>query len=267
LRATRVINFAQGEFTVLGGLIALSIVQTFHAPTAVALIGATLAGFVIGLAFERFVLRPAAPSGETATTIGTVGVMFILLYGHALIPAWGSVPQPLPAFAGDAADAISIGGVSVQTQSLWVVALLIVALAALTYFFEGTYFGKAIRAAANDGVGARLVGIDVSSTRSVSVGLAVALAAYAGTIVGPVTLVGGAGGTAIAIKGFVGAVIGGLESPAGCVVGGLLVGVVEKLLQARLSYDVADPLVYALLLVALLVRPQGLFAKRRAVRD
>jgi branched-chain amino acid transport system permease protein len=154
-----------------------------------------------------------------------------------------------------------------QTQSLWVFGLLFAALAVLTFFFERTYFGKAIRAAANDELGARLVGIDVRSTRAVSVGLAVALAAYAGTIVGPITLVGGAAGTAIAIKGFVGAVIGGLESPVGCVVGGLLVGVVEKLLQGRLSYDVADPLVYALLLIGLLVRPQGLIGKRRAVRD
>jgi branched-chain amino acid transport system permease protein len=105
------------------------------------------------------------------------------------------------------------------------------------------------------------------SARALSVGLAIALAAYGGTIIGPITLVGGAAGFAITIKGFVAAVVGGLESPAGCVAGGLAVGVAEKLLQSHFSYDVADPIVYSILLIALLVRPQGLFGRAGAVRD
>ena len=154
-----------------------------------------------------------------------------------------------------------------QVQSLWVLALLLAALAVLAFVFERTYYGKAIRAAANDSLGARLVGIDVRGARAVSVGLAIALAAYGGTIIGPITLVGGAGGTAIAIKGFVGAIVGGLESPAGCVAGGLLVGVLEKLLQGQTSAGMADVLVYGVLLAMLLVRPQGLFGRAGAVRD
>jgi branched-chain amino acid transport system permease protein len=195
--------------------------------------------------------------------------VFILLYGHALVPGWGSLPQPLPAFTGDASDAITVGGVSIQVQSIWVLGLLLAALVVLYLFFERTYYGKAIRAAANNPTGAKLVGIDVTGARAVSVGLAIALAAYGGTIIGPITLVGGAGGTAIAIKGFVGAIVGGLESPLGCVAGGLLVGVVEKLIQGLpgVSYGVSDPVVYSLLLVALLLRPQGLFGARSAVRD
>jgi branched-chain amino acid transport system permease protein len=154
-------------------------------------------------------------------------------------------------------------------QSLWVLGLLFAALAVLYAFFERTYYGKAIRAAANNPTGAKLLGIDVTNARAVSVGLAIALAAYGGTIIGPITLVGGAGGTAIAIKGFVGAIVGGLESPAGCVAGGLLVGVVEKLIQGLpgVSYGVSDPIVYSLLLAGLLLRPQGLFGSRSAVRD
>jgi branched-chain amino acid transport system permease protein len=269
LRATRIINFAQGEFTIVGGLLALTFVQIFHANTWVALAGATVAGFVLGVAFERLVLRPAAPSGEMALTIATIGTVSILLYGHALVPGWGSLPQPLPAFTGDVSDAVTVAGASIQIQSLWVLALLLVALGALYLFFERTYYGKAIRAAANNPAGARLVGIDVTSARSVSVGLAIALAAYGGTIIGPITLVGGAGGVAIAIKGFVAAIVGGLESPAGCVLGGLLVGVIEKLIQGLpgVSYGISDPIVYALLLLGLLIRPQGLIGARGAVRD
>ncbi len=269
LRATRIVNFAQGEFTIVGGLLALTFVQLFHVNTWLALVGATFAGFVLGLIFERVVLRPAARSGEIAQTIATLGAAFILLYGHALVPGWGSLPQPLPAFMGEASDAITLGGVSIQVQSLWVLALLLTALAVLYLFFERTYYGKAIRAAANNPTGAKLVGIDVTSTRAVSVGLAIALAAYGGTIIGPITLVGGAGGIAIAIKGFVGAIVGGLESPLGCVAGGLFVGVFEKLIQGLpgVSYGIADPMVYSLLLIGLLVRPHGFFGTRNAVRD
>lgn len=267
LRATRIINFAQGEFTIVGGLLALTCVEALHVNAWLALAGATLCGFVLGLAFERIILRPAARSGEIGLTIATIGTVFVLLYGHALVPGWGSLPQPLPAFSGSASDAIAFGGASIPVQSLWVFALLLLALALMYVFFERTYYGKAVRAAANNPLGARLVGIDVTSTRAVSVGLAIALAAYGGAIIGPITLVGGAGGVAIAIKGFVGAIVGGLESPIGCVAGGLLVGVVEKLLQGQFSYGVADPIVYSLLLLALLFRPQGLFGARGAVRD
>jgi branched-chain amino acid transport system permease protein len=269
LRATRIVNFAQGEFTIVGGLLALTVVQTFHVNTWFALVGATLAGFVLGLIFERLVLRPAARSGEIPLTIATLGTVSILLYGHALIPGWGSLPQPLPAFTGGASDAFSVGGVSIQVQSLWILGLLFAALAVLYAFFERTYYGKAIRAAANNPTGAKLVGIDVTNARAISVGLAIALAAYGGTIIGPITLVGGAGGTAIAIKGFVGAIVGGLESPVGCVAGGLLVGVIEKLIQGLpgVSYGLSDPIVYSLLLLGLLLRPQGLFGARAAVRD
>ena len=267
LRATRIVNFAQGEFTIVGGLLALTVVEVLHVSTWFALVGATLAGFVLGLVFERFILRPAEKGGETGVTIATIGAVSILLYGHALVPGWGSLPQPLPPFSGNTSDSYTIAGASVQVQSLWVVVLLALALAALAFFFDRTYYGKAIRAAADNPLGARLVGIDVRSARAVSVGLAIALAAYGGTIIGPITLVGGAGGVAIAIKGFVGAIVGGLESPAGCVAGGLLVGIIEKLLQGAFSYGVADPIVYSLLLLTLLVRPQGLFGRAAAVRD
>lgn len=268
LRATRVVNFAQGEFSIVGGLIALSCAELLHANAWLALAGATLAGFVLGLVFEIVVLRPATRSGgEAGVTIATIGAVFVLLYGHALVPGWGSDSHPLAGFGGPASGAVQVGGAIVQAQSLWVFALLLVALAALYLFFERTYYGKAIRAAAENPLGARLVGIDVNSARAISVALGIALAAYGGTIIGPITLVGGAAGFALTIKGFVAAIVGGLESPVGCVAGGFVVGVLQVFLQSRMSYDVADPVVYSVLLLMLLVRPQGLFGRRDAVRD
>jgi branched-chain amino acid transport system permease protein len=266
LRATRVINFAQGEFVIVGGLLAYTCVTVLHANVWLALAGATLAGFALGLFYERAVLRPAARGGELTATIATIGTVYVLLYGHALI--WGSLPQPLPFFSGGERDAKwVIGGVEVAAQQVWVLALLALALLATYLFFDRTTYGKAIRAAANNPLGARLVGIDVDRARAVSVAIAVALAAYGGSIIGPITLVGGAAGVAIGIKGFVGAIVGGLESPVGCAAGGLLVGVIEKLLEGQFGYGVADPVVYSLLLAMLLVRPQGLFGVRGVARD
>jgi branched-chain amino acid transport system permease protein len=264
LRATRVVSFAHGEFAIVGGLIAYSFVERLHAPIGVALAGATLTGFVLGIAFERLVLRPAGRGGETGATIATIGTVFVLLYGHALVPGWGSEPHAPPNFPG---PSITVQSTFIPAQSVWVAGLLLIALVVLYAFFERTYYGKAIRAAADNPLGARLVGIDVRTARAISVGLGIALAAYAGTIIGPITLVGGAGGFALTIKGFVAAIAGGLESPVGCVAGGLLVGVLEAFTTLKFGNDVAEPLVYSLLLAMLLFRPQGLFGRREAVRD
>jgi len=263
LRATKAINFAQGDFVVLGGLFALSIVDRLHANIWVALAGATVLGFGMGALYERFILRPAARVGEGAVMIASIGTVYVLLYGHAMI--WGNEPQPLPGFSS--VDAFTLGGTTIASQSVWVMGLLIVMLGLLYLFFERTLYGKAIRAAANDPVGARLAGIDVDRARAISVAVAIALAAFAGTIVGPITLVGGSNGVAITVKGFVGAILGGLASPIGCTVGGLLIGLFETFLGSRFAHDLADPLVYGILLIVLLLRPQGIFGGRRIARD
>ncbi|HEV8021258.1 MAG TPA: branched-chain amino acid ABC transporter permease [Candidatus Lustribacter sp.] len=263
LRATRAINFAQGDFVVLGGLFALSFVSQLHVNIWVALLGSTALGFVLGALYERFILRAAARVNEGAVMIASIGTVYVLLYGHALI--WGNEPQPLPTFSS--AQQVQLGGATIAVQSIWVIALLAVMLAVLYVFFERTVYGKAIRAAANDPIGARLAGINVDRARSVSAAISIALATFAGTIVGPITLVGGSNGITITVKGFVGAILGGLASPIGCTAGGLLVGLIETLLGSRFAHDLVDPLVYAILLVVLLVRPQGLFGGRRIVRD
>ncbi len=266
LRATRAINFAQGEFVILGGLLAYGAVTWLHVNVWVALPISTALGFALGLAYERFVLRPAARVGELSVTIASVGTIYVLLYGHALV--WGSLPQPLPFFSGGAQDVKwHVFGAEIAAQQALVLGLLLLALGVLYLFFERTTYGKAVRAASNNPLGARLVGIDVDRARAVSVGIAIALAAFGGTIIGPITLVGGAAGIAITIKGFVGAILGGLDSAVGCAAGGLVVGVVEKLLEGGAGYGLADPIVYSLLLLMLIVRPQGLFGTPRAVRD
>jgi branched-chain amino acid transport system permease protein len=263
LRATRAINFAQGDFVVLGGLFSLSFVNVLHMNVWIALVGSTVCGFALGWLYERFVLRAAARVSEGAVMIASIGTVYVLLYGHAMV--WGNEPQPLPGFSST--QTIKLAGATVATQSIWVLGLLAIMLAGLYVFFERTTYGKAIRAAANDPIGARLSGINVNRARSISAAISIALAAFAGTIVGPITLVGGSSGITITVKGFVGAILGGLASPVGCTLGGLLIGLIETLLGAHFPHDLVDPLVYGILLVVLLFRPQGLFGGRRIARD
>ena len=106
LRATRAINFAQGDFVVLGGLFALSFVQVLHVNIWVALLGSTILGFALGGLYERFILRAAARVSEGAVMIASIGTVYLLLYGHAMI--WGNEPQPLPTFSS--AQQIALGG-------------------------------------------------------------------------------------------------------------------------------------------------------------
>lgn len=263
LRATRAVNFAQGDFVVLGGLFALSFVSLLHVSVWLALIGSTILGLGLGALYERFILRPAAKVSEGAVMIASIGTVYVLLYGHAMI--WGNEPQPLPTFS--TAQTLTVGTASVAVQSIWVMVLLAVMLALLYVFFERTMYGKAIRAAANDPVGAQLSGININRARSVSAAISIALACFAGTIIGPITLVGGSNGITITIKGFVGAILGGLASPVGCTVGGLLIGLIETFLGSRFAHDLVDPLVYTILLLVLLLRPQGIFGGRRITRD
>jgi len=258
--ATKVINFAQGDQVVLGGLIALMLLQTVGLPLAIAIIGAVLIGAVIGLAYERFALRPTYKNGELATIVATIGASILLFHGSGLI--WGRTSKPFPVFSGQPNEVINLFNVKILVQSLWVYGLLIIALLALYYFFGKTIEGQAIRAASYNEIAAKLVGISVERSRAYSLALAAGLAALAGVMMAPITLAGGAIGVPIAIKGFAGAIVGGIDKTGGAVAGGLIVGVVEAFAAGFLSSGLRDPAVFALLLLALLVRPDGIFGTK-----
>src|SRR5512142_535110 len=265
LAATRAINFAQGDQVVLGGLVALTLLTGLGLPLWVAILGTLVVGGAIGLLYERLVFRPTYKIGEVSTIIASIGVSFMLFHGEGVI--WGREAKAFPVFSGRENDVVDLLGAKVLVQSFWSFALLGITLVLFYFFFNRTIYGKAIKAASTNPLAAQLVGINPNQMKGYAVALASALAALAGMMIAPFTLAGGAIAPYIGIKGFAGAVVGGLDSPIGVVAGGLIVGLVESFSAGLLSSGYRDPVVFSLLLLMLLIRPSGLFGiqvKRRA---
>ena len=259
LAATRAINFAQGDQVVLGGLVALTLLTALQLPLWIAILGTLVVGAAIGLLYERLVFRPTYKIGEVATIIASIGVSYFLFHGQGVV--WGREAKAFPVFSGQDNQVIDFLGAKVLVQSFWSFALLGITLVLFYLFFNRTIYGKAIKAASTNALAAQLVGISPNQMKGYSVALASGLAALAGMMIAPFTLAGGAIAPFIGIKGFAGAVVGGLDNPIGVVVGGLIVGLVESFAAGLLASGYRDPVVFSLLLLMLLIRPSGLFGK------
>lgn len=256
-RTAGVLDFAQGDKAVLGGLIALSLVG-WHLPVGATLVLIAVIGLVIGLVYEVVIIRPSRRNGAVPAIIATVGASLILANGEEII--WGANARPFPALT---AGGFNIGSVSVDWQSLWVVGLLLVVLGALSWFLIRSRFGRAMVAAAADPVAATTLGINVTVVRSIAFGLSLTLAAVGGMLIAPYTLAGGAVGSSLTLKGFTGAIFGGLDSAPGAVVGSLLLGLLENVVGSLLPNGFQDPLDFTLLLAVLLFIPSGIFGTRQ----
>ena len=257
-RATQLIDFAQGEKAVFGSLIALALLPAIGNHPWLALMIIAVIGYFVGFAYERIILRPIYNRPPTVPIIATVGVAQFIYFGDGLI--WGSSAQPFPySFSADPHAAIMVGALRVPVERIWVWGLVLVALTACSIFFERSRRGQAMIAAADNQLGAQLSGINVGAMRSHAMSIATALAMFGGALIAPFTMAGGAIGLTIAIKSFAGAMVGGIESPYGVVLGSLIVGIIESLAAGYLGYGFRDPIAFGLLLIVLLIRPQGIF--------
>jgi branched-chain amino acid transport system permease protein len=261
-RATQLIDFAQGEKAALGGLVALSLLTAIGDHPWLALLIVAVGGYVLGWAYERAILRPIYNRPPIVPIIATVGVAQFIYFGDGLI--WGNSAVPFPySFSGDPAGALTLGGLRIPIERLWVWVLVLLVVIACSLFFERSRRGQAMVAAADNQLGAQLSGINVAAMRSHAMSIATALAILGGALIAPFTLAGGSIGLAIAVKSFAGAMIGGIRSPYGVVIGSLIVGVTESLAAGYLSYGYRDPVAFSLLLLVLLIRPQGIFGNFR----
>lgn len=257
--SARVINFALGEQMAIAGLFALTLMSAFRMPLALAVVLSVLIGAAVGLLYEVLALRPAYKQSHAAI-ICSIGLSTVLLQGKGLL--WGKDPRPFPDFSGSANAVVNILGARVLVQSLWVIGLMLVAVILVDRFFALTMLGKAMRAAAMNQQAARLVGIDPALVKTSAVVLASALATLAGLTAAPFLLAGGFYGLPVGIKGFTAAIIGGYERSLAVVAGGLIVGVFEALLTGLISSSLRDMITFALLIVALAVKPEGIFGAR-----
>jgi branched-chain amino acid transport system permease protein len=258
---TGIINFAQGEFAMLGAMLAVSYSKV--APLAVAALGAVLTVTLLGLAIERSVIRPAQGSSSITLIIITIGVD-IALRGLALL-VWGTTPYALPSFT--AGPPLVLFGAVLSRQRLWIVGTTVVVLLGLWFFLERTILGKAVRACAVNPRAADLMGISPRRMSAFSFALSAALGAVAGIVIAPLTLVSYDIGLMLGLKGFVAAVMGGLVNAPAAVVGGLLLGLLESYGAGLISSGFKDAIAFLLLFIILFLKPEGLFARGEAAQS
>jgi len=276
-RATRVINFAQGEVVVVGGLLALFLVAEARVPAALAFPIAIVLCGALGFALEKVAVRPVYRAGELSAIIVTIGLLIMIRNTHQAI--WGSQSRAFPPFSNDppfslltpAFAAASDGffratGAGFSPTYVWVGLLALTALGVTQAFFQRTKFGKAMRATADNPLAAESVGINTRTVTAASFGISLALAGAAGILAAPLLFAGGAFGIEVGLKGFAGALVGGLSSPVGVVVGGYVIGLVEALSGGLISPHYKEVIAFSLMFLTLLVRPTGLFGEQRATR-
>jgi branched-chain amino acid transport system permease protein len=259
--ATHAINFAQGEFVMIGGMGAAALVSAgTPLPLAVAL--AVAGAAAVGLLVERIALRPARSTDVVTLIIITIGVA-LFLRGLAQV-VWGKGIHALPAFGGT--EPLRLLGASIVPQSLWVIAGAGIAFVALVAFFDRTRYGKAMLATAHNPLAARLMGIDTGAVRAGSFALAATLGALGGVLVAPIAFTSYDAGVMLGLKGFAAAMLGGLGSFGGAIAGGLLLGLAEGLGAGFVSSAYKDAIAFVVILAVLFFLPGGLFGARRSDR-
>lgn len=259
--ASDVVNFAQGEFVMLGAMIAIALLAA-GAPLPLAALAATLLTVVAGLLLERFAIEPAKGASVVTTIIITIGAG-IFLRGVALL-LWGKDFHSLPPFSGDAP--IQLGGATVLPQSLWVLGVTVLLVALVRIFFNRTLLGKALLACSFNRVAAQAVGINVRVMLRLAYGLSAGLGALAGILIAPITFSSYEAGVMLGLKGFSAAIVGGIGNPMGAVAGGVLLGVLEALGAGLISSGYKDAIAFLFVLMVLFLKPTGLFGYKVAER-
>jgi branched-chain amino acid transport system permease protein len=260
-KSTGAMNFAQGEWVVMGGMISALLLGAVG-NVGLACLLAVLVVTIVGLLSERLVIWPLRK--PTALLITLVSIGLSICTRSLVMLALGKKPVGYPGFSGTAA--INVGGIAIQVQTLWIVGLTLAFLVVMHFFFERSMLGKALRAAAADREAAIIVGVKVETTILLSFGIAAFAGALAGAIITPLTLASYDQGAMFGFKGFSAAMLGGVGSLPGAVVGGLALGLLEAFGSFYISSDFKDAIAFAVLLLILFVRPAGLLGRADIVK-
>ncbi len=252
---TEIINFAQGEFVMLGGLIMVF----FHVAMGLSLILAFPATVIlvtlVGMLLDRLAIRPIRQPSVLTLIIATIAAS-IIIKGAAMF-IWGKDPYDLPAFSGR--NPITFLGAVIQPQYLWVIGFLVFVVIALSIFFDRTIIGKAMSACADNADAASLVGINVKQMILLSFALSAGIGAVAGITMTPISLMEYDRGVMLAIKGFGAAILGGLGSFPGAILGGLIIGSIESFGAGLISSGYKDAFALLVLMAVLFFKPSGIF--------
>ncbi|WP_295044787.1 branched-chain amino acid ABC transporter permease [uncultured Paracoccus sp.] len=259
--ASDVVNFAQGEFVMLGGMLTV-FGHAAGLPLPLAALIAVAATSALGVAMNKLAIEPARGAPVVSLIIITIGASIFIRGGAQLL--FGKQIHSFPAFSGDAP--IRIGGATILPQSLWVIGGAVVVFIGLWLFFTRTLTGRAVLATSNNRLAAQLVGINTTFVMTLSFALSAGIGALAGVLVTPITLTAYDVGLALALKGFAAAMLGGMGNPKGALAGGLALGLLESLTAGYLSSQYKDAAAFVVILLVLFFMPQGLFGAKSVDR-
>ncbi|MFH0958278.1 MAG: branched-chain amino acid ABC transporter permease [Pseudomonadota bacterium] len=252
--ATGIVNFAQGDFISLGGLVIFTLLVGLKVPLIIAFPLSVIAVTIVGALLERVAIRPARSRSIVILVFITIGASIFMRGVFKIL--WGKNQMGLPPFSGE--TPIKFAGATLMPQNLWIFGITLISVIGLHFFFSRTRLGKAMRATACNPRAASLMGVNVNSMVLLSFALSGALGAIAGIIIVPITTLSFDIGVMLGLKGFAAAVLGGYGNSLGAVLGGLLLGVLESVGAGVISSTYKDVIAFGILLLVLFVKPSGL---------
>jgi len=253
-RASQIINFAQGEFVMLGGVITFFLLNGVRLPYPLAALIAILIVVLIGFAMHLSILYPLRKASILILIMATLGASIFLSSTGGLL--FGTLPKTLPPFSGE--GPLQLGKISVSPQSLWVLFSTFILLILLYLLSHRTLLGKAMEASSTDPLGADLLGISRNLMVFLAFGVSAGVGAFAGILITPLFFTSFSSGTLLGLKGFIAAVLGGWGKNSGAILGGFVLGIVESLSLAFIPSGYKDGVAFVILLLILYFRPKGI---------
>ncbi len=259
-RATNVVNFAQGEFAMLGAFAMVVLAVDLELPYGLSILIALIAMMAFGALFNLAVYYPLRHRGLLPVIISTIGASILMQNG--MLAAHGPAPQSLPGVLSS--PGVMLGPVFLDSQYLIILGVTALLVVVQYCFFEYTLLGKKMQATSQDKEMASLLGIPVASMIMLTFIYSAFLGGLAGILVGPILFVSVGMGSAISLKAFAATIIGGFGNVIGAIAGGLTLGIVETYGAAYISVPYKDAFAFLVLLVFLMIKPEGLFGEKIA---
>jgi branched-chain amino acid transport system permease protein len=256
--STSIINLAQGEFVVIGGLLMWFFSESLKLPFFVSVAFTIIAAGIVGLLMERLTIKPLKNPDLLLMIMITIAVSIVLR--GLLMFGFGKEPYVYPAFTEG--EPVNIYGAIIQQQALWVIGITGFCIILLFLFFKKTMVGKAMLACAVNPTAAKLVGINVSRMVMLSFVLSAVVGAIGGMAITPISLMEYDKGPMLAVKGFCAAIMGGLGSNRGAVLGGFIIGVLESMTAGYIHSGSKDAVALVILLLILFFKPAGIFISK-----
>lgn len=256
-RAVGVVNFAQADFLMLGGFISFALNQEAGLPIGISFGIVALVMAIVGVLFQLCAYWPLRKAKDKTVVVSTLGTAMILREGARII--WGATPKVVDPFIE---GSLHVGSTVLQWQYIVIIIVALILMLGVYFLLEKTFVGNILQATAQDQRTASLMGISVITAISVTFAISVTMTGLGGVLLAPIFSVTNTMGITTGVKAFTAVIIGGFGSVQGAIIGGIIVGLTETFAGGYISTTYKDALIFVMLIVVLIVKPQGLFGEK-----